>query len=323
MGKYKISVVVPVYKAENFLRMCVDSILQQTLKDVEIVLVDDGSPDRSGQICDEYATQHQNVMVIHQENSGINKARYAGVKKATSDWITFADNDDTLPLDALERLYAKTENTELVIGSFVNLEVDENLSLEQYRQGVIDSTLIPPQPWGKLYRKELFSENTFDFPREIDGAEDMIMSIRILFSLTRPPHFVKKSVYHFMRHTSSASHTIKKTLDYEYLFDDCRVNSIPPEQRERYMESILRNRINGLIGVAVNFPQDVAKKEHPFFDRINADIKRYHYKTNLREYLLLHSHSPFLMKGIAYQRMICLSLRYRLHLLFSKFNKKQ
>ena len=262
-------------------------------------------------------------MVIHQENGGINKARYAGVKKATSDWITFADNDDTLPLDALERLYAQTENTELVIGSFVNLEVDENLSLEQYRQGVIDSTLIPPQPWGKLYRKELFSENTFDFPREIDGAEDMIMSIRILFSLTRPPHFVKKSVYHFMRHTSSASHTIKKTLDYEYLFDDCRVNSIPPEQRERYMESILRNRINGLIGVAVNFPQDVAKKEHPFFDRINADIKRYHYKTNLREYLLLHSHSPFLMKGIAYQRMICLSLRYRLHLLFSKFNKKQ
>ena len=67
-------------------------------------------------------------MVIHQENSGINKARYAGVKKATSDWITFADNDDTLPLDALERLYAQTENTELVIGSFVNLEVDENLS---------------------------------------------------------------------------------------------------------------------------------------------------------------------------------------------------
>ena len=132
MGKYKISVVVPVYKAENFLRMCVDSILQQTLKDVEIVLVDDGSPDRSGQICDEYATQHQNVMVIHQENGGINKARYAGVKKATSDWITFADNDDTLPLDALERLYAQTENTELVIGSFVNLEVDENLSLEQY-----------------------------------------------------------------------------------------------------------------------------------------------------------------------------------------------
>ncbi len=195
MIKHKISVVIPVYKAEFFLRICIDSVLKQTFKDFEIILVNDGSPDSSGQICDEYAAQYQNIIVIHQENAGINKARYTGVKKATSDWITFVDNDDTLPIDALERLYAQTENTELVIGSFVNLEVDENLSLEQYRQGVIDSTLIPPQPWGKLYRKELFSENTFDFPREIDGAEDMIMSIRILFSLTRPPHFVQKSVY--------------------------------------------------------------------------------------------------------------------------------
>ena len=207
MVKHKISVIIPVYKAETFLRMCIDSILKQTFKDFEIILVNDGSPDHSGQICDEYAAQHQNIIVIHQENAGINKARYIGVKKATSDWITFVDNDDTLPIDALERLYAQTENTELVIGSFVNLEVDENLSLEQYRQGVIDSTLIPPQPWGKLYRKELFSESTFDFPREIDGAEDMIMSIRILFSLTCSPRFVKKSVYNFMRHTSSASHT--------------------------------------------------------------------------------------------------------------------
>ncbi|WP_315403774.1 glycosyltransferase [Hoylesella saccharolytica] len=322
MGDYKISVIIPIYKAENFLQMCVDSILRQTFKEFEIVLVDDGSPDRSGQICDKYAAQHQNIIVIHQENAGINKARYAGVKKATSDWITFVDNDDTLPIDALERLYAQTEGTELVIGSFTDLDVKEGLSLEAYRQGVIDSTLIPPQPWGKLYRKELFSESTFDFPREIDGAEDMIMSIRILFSLNRPPHFVKKSVYNFLRRTSSASHTIKKTLDYEYLFDDCRVNSIPKEQREKYMQNVLRNRINGLIGVAINFSKDVAKKQHPFFDRIDEDIKQYHYKTNIREKLLLHSHSPLMMKGIAYQRMISLSLKYRLHLLFSKLNKK-
>ena len=183
MGDYKISVIIPIYKAENFLQMCVDSILRQTFKEFEIVLVDDGSPDRSGQICDKYAAQHQNIIVIHQENAGINKARYAGVKKATSDWITFVDNDDTLPIDALERLYAQTEGTELVIGSFTDLEVKEGLSLEAYRQGVIDSTLIPPQPWGKLYRKELFSESTFDFPREIDGAEDMIMSIFLMIAV--------------------------------------------------------------------------------------------------------------------------------------------
>ena len=130
MGDYKISVIIPVYKAENFLQICVDSILRQTFKEFEIVLVDDGSPDRSGQICDKYAAQYQNIIVVHQENAGINKARYAGVKKATSDWITFVDNDDTLPIDALERLYAQTEGTELVIGSFTDLEVKEGLSLE-------------------------------------------------------------------------------------------------------------------------------------------------------------------------------------------------
>ena len=112
-----------------------------------------------------------------------------------------------------------------------------------------------------------------------------------MFSVTRPPRFVKESVYNFMRRKSSASHKIKKTLDYEYLFDDCRVGSIPKEEQEKYMSSILRNRINGLIGVAVNNPQAVAQKQHPFFERINRDVEKYNYKTNLKEKLLLHSHS--------------------------------
>ena len=318
----KISVIIPVYGAESYLHTCVDSVLEQTFKDFEIILVDDGSPDNSGAICDEYSAQYPNITTVHQENAGINKARYSGVRKATAEWITFVDNDDTLPADALERLYAQTADTELVIGSFRKLEVAENLSLEEYRKGVIDSSLIPPQPWGKLYRRELFSENTFDFPREIDGAEDMIMSIRIMFSVTRPPRFVKESVYNFMRRKSSASHKIKKTLDYEYLFDDCRVGSIPKEEQKKYMSSILRNRINGLIGVAVNNPLAVAQKQHPFFERINRDVEKYNYKTNLKEKLLLHSHSSLLMKAIAYQRMISLSLRYRLHLLLSKLKNR-
>ena len=169
----KISVIIPVYGAESYLHTCVDSVLEQTFEDFEIILVDDGSPDNSGAICDEYSAQYPNITTVHQENAGINKARYSGVRKATAEWITFVDNDDTLPADALERLYAQTADTELVIGSFRKLEVAENLSLEEYRKGVIDSSLIPPQPWGKLYRRELFSENTFDFPREIDGAEDI------------------------------------------------------------------------------------------------------------------------------------------------------
>lgn len=322
MEKSKISVIIPVYKAETFLRNCIDSLLDQTFKEFEIILVDDGSPDLSGEICDEYANKYQNIVCIHQDNAGINKARSAGLKKAKSDWITFVDNDDFLPRDALERLYAQTKDTDLVIGSFKDLDVKEDLSLDEYRQGVIDTTLIPPQPWGKLYRRELFSESTFDFPREIDGAEDMIMSIRILFSITRPPHFVRKSVYNFLRHKSSASHTIKKDLDYELLFDDCRIGSIPSQERGKYMTSVLKNRINGLIGVAIHFPESVARKKHSFFERIYKDIKQFHYEPNLRERILLYSHSILLIRLVAYQRMIIQSARYRLHLFLLKLKRQ-
>ena len=116
MEKNKISVIIPVYKAESFLRNCIDSLLDQTFKDFEVILVDDGSPDLSGEICDEYANKYQNIVCIHQDNAGINKARSAGLKKAKSDWITFVDNDDTLPRDALERLCVQTKDTDLEIG---------------------------------------------------------------------------------------------------------------------------------------------------------------------------------------------------------------
>ena len=79
MTNYKISVIIPVYGAEKYLRKCVDSILAQTFKDFEIILIDDGSPDKSGQICDEYSDKYENVVTIHQTNKGINKARQTGV----------------------------------------------------------------------------------------------------------------------------------------------------------------------------------------------------------------------------------------------------
>lgn len=90
----KISVIVPVYKAEAYLHRCVDSLLTQTFQDFEILLVDDGSPDRSGEICDEYARQDSRVRVFHKENGGVSSARNEGINNARSKWITFIDSDD-------------------------------------------------------------------------------------------------------------------------------------------------------------------------------------------------------------------------------------
>ena len=116
----KISVIVPVYKAEKFLHRCVDSILSQTFKDFELLLVDDGSPDGSGAICDEYAKTDDRVRVFHIPNGGANRAREWGVNKAcNSEYITFVDSDDTLPPTALQDLYVLTNNKyDIVIGSY-------------------------------------------------------------------------------------------------------------------------------------------------------------------------------------------------------------
>lgn len=190
----KISVVVPVYNAEMYIRECIDSIMAQTFKDFELVLVDDGTPDHSGAICDEYAAKHEHVRVIHQENQGANKARGNGVRNAKGEWIVFVDADDTLTHDSLEALYALSEGKELVIGFPDSPKQGSQLSLDEFRRNTITAKKFSSSPWAKLYRRSLFTDETFDFPREIVFGEDMIMNIRIMLKILTPPNIIQKDI---------------------------------------------------------------------------------------------------------------------------------
>ena len=96
----QISVIVPVYNGECYLHECIDSILNQSFTDFELILLDDGSSDKSGKICDEYAEKDQRIRVIHKDNEGINATRRRGVNEAKGIWVNFCDNDDSLPVDA-------------------------------------------------------------------------------------------------------------------------------------------------------------------------------------------------------------------------------
>lgn len=99
----KVSVIIPIYNVEQYVRKCIESVLAQTERDIEIILVDDGSRDRSGLICNEYASQDSRVMVIHKENGGLSSARNVGTKVASSDYVIYLDGDDYLRQDAVER----------------------------------------------------------------------------------------------------------------------------------------------------------------------------------------------------------------------------
>ena len=123
MDDPKISIIVPVYKVEPYLRKCLDSIINQTYQNLEIILVDDGSPDNCGAICDEYAAQDGRIKVIHKENGGVSSARNAGLDAATGEWIGFVDSDDQVELDMFESLLrgAMVQGADIAICGFLSL----------------------------------------------------------------------------------------------------------------------------------------------------------------------------------------------------------
>ena len=314
MSEFKLSVVIPVYNGEKYLRECVDSILSQTFRNFEIVLVNDGSTDSTASICDEYTTQHDNVVVVHQNNQGINKTRRNGVRNARGEWITFSDADDTMPHNALQKLWDKHVGTDLVIGFPEEPIHKKELTLEECRENAITGRLFPPTMWAKLYRRSLLTDDLFDFPRGIDGEEDMIMNIRIIFGLQRTPHFVFEKVYNYRRNVASISHTKRASLEHEDLFNRVRAQSIPANELSHYMKAILQSRLNGLTGPAFSEPELLCDKQHPYMLRLREDIHRYSYTMTFQEWMLLNIPYAWMYKVFSFLVLVKNFLRYRLGL---------
>lgn len=172
MTDKKVSVIVPVYKVEKYLEQCIDSIIGQTYQNLEIILVDDGSPDNCGRICDEYAATDDRIKVIHQENGGLSAARNAGLDIATGDYIAFVDSDDWILPNAIERMHRAyaTSCADLVVCNFglfyeqlflgerraeSNIE-DEVLTQEQLMNKCCKHSDWYIVPWNKLYKKSIF-----------------------------------------------------------------------------------------------------------------------------------------------------------------------
>ncbi|MDO4729580.1 MAG: glycosyltransferase family 2 protein [Candidatus Saccharibacteria bacterium] len=185
-----ISIIVPIYNVEDCVEKCVDSILAQSYKNIEIFLVDDGSGDRSGVICDKYAKKDERVVVIHKKNGGLSSARNAGIKKMNGEYVSFVDGDDALKVDCIEKLYEDIvrENADVSACGFMRFdEYGESTCSEANFAGVVSShdamTLllekkIYPSAWGKLYKKGIFGKLRYN--EQCKYGEDLDAIIRIL-----------------------------------------------------------------------------------------------------------------------------------------------
>jgi len=164
----KVSVIIPVYNVEKYLHKCLDSVINQSLSDIEIILVDDGSTDESGVICDEYSKRDRRIRVIHKKNGGLSDARNAGIENSTAPFLMFIDSDDWVEPDFCEKPYraAIEYNADLVLFSFNVHRIDGSIVRKKtgMREGLLGegeafryNVFFAHAAWLGLYRKELFA----------------------------------------------------------------------------------------------------------------------------------------------------------------------
>lgn len=222
----KISVIIPVYNVEKYLKRCIESVINQTIKDLEIILVDDGSTDSSGKICDEYAKKDKRIKVIHKENGGLSDARNAGLDICTGEFVGFVDSDDYVELNMFECLYNDCiiNNCDIVFSNKI-LELDTGnkkynvnkifCSKVENKIGAMRKILLTdPAVCDKLFKKELFKEIRFP----VGKLYEDILTTPLLVEKTDKIYFDCRSFYHYIQHDNSIVHSnfTKRKMDYVY-----------------------------------------------------------------------------------------------------------
>ena len=244
----KISIIVPVYKVEKYLERCLNSIIAQTFTDWECILIDDGSPDNSGKICDEYAKKDERFVVIHQENAGSAEARNQGLKRCIGKYIVCVDSDDWLEKNYLEMLYMQAEKEQAdVVGC--------NLIREYENKSIIEKNQMPNTPekcissilnrslksWlhVKLIRRKVLVDNNVDFIKNINFWEDMIFSVK-LFTFAKKVSNVDMELYHYSFNRNSLVNTFNEKRFYDSI---CAVDEIKSFLDNKGMLSTYKNEL--------------------------------------------------------------------------------
>lgn len=264
-----ISIIVPIYNVENYLRQCLDSILDQTYEHFECLLINDGSPDNSADICKEYVDKDARFHYFEKANGGLASARNLGIKQSKGQFITFIDSNDWIELDYLEVLYSKIKeyNTDFVISSYNKFDMDEYCfylhiwDQDYYEKIWTSQELLTQLPnlenydgsytvsWGKLFKRSLFDEILFNEQRKF--GEDFECSFKLYLTMSSCL-YIHKALYNYRVHSESM---LGKALTERQLMDDIEirvgrlpyliVRGIDASPYISNLKSFIQYRING------------------------------------------------------------------------------
>ena len=218
----KISVIVSVYNAISTIERCLNSILEQSFGDFELLIIDDGSTDGTAMICDDYAKMDSRVIVYHQENSGISASRELGVQVAKGEYSIHVDSDDWMERGMLEALYSKALSSEadVVICDFY---VDgQSIAYTKQQPSALNNVAIIRDilmgrmigsTWNKLVKHDLYSRFNIHFPKDINYCEDACAMISLLLNTTSIA-YLSEAYYHYVMNPDSITHKFTKEIFY-------------------------------------------------------------------------------------------------------------
>ena len=281
-----VSVVVPIFNTEKYLERAVGSLLNQTYRNIEIILVDDGSNDNSGKICDELQLKDKRIKVIHKKNAGVSEARNSGIKVASGEYITFVDSDDYVNNNYIYNMYKKINNNIIICENATNImknkmlpnhniKNDKVLSKDEFIKEMLVENIFNGVCWGKLYITKIVKEVLFNSKYRI--AEDLDFNIRYL-------------------ENSEGNCKIINNTDYFYFINN-----------ESTIHSSFNNKWYDEIEVCKNLIDKYKNKNNEIycikrFIRINLTcltsykIHKYHIKNlknNIRQYKTIYLHSKY------------------------------
>lgn len=312
----KLSIIVPIYNVEKYLPKCVDSLLNQDLssEDYEIILVDDGSPDRCGEICDEYAASYPNVKVVHRENGGLSAARNSGIEAASGEYVQFVDSDDYLEPNVLKTLVDKMESDNLDVLRFNYQNVNERYVVFEpnkvskpfvdYRDEICDGLTFLTERLGMacyavqfMIRRNLLGGCVF---KEGIFFEDMEWTPRLLLKSQRVTS-TGMMVYNYLMRQGSIARSVdkekkRKTLDDKLLLIGFMMSQMQLVEDKRWFEGMVAQMVISVInGVAKGFFDerkhyiDILKKREVF------PLSTYHSTKLSKRKIRIANISPFLL----------------------------
>ncbi|MBQ2835559.1 MAG: glycosyltransferase [Clostridia bacterium] len=299
MEKGLISVIVPIYNVEKYVKRCIDSIINQTYTNLEIILVDDGSPDNCGKICDEYAEKDARIKVIHKENGGLSDARNAGIDIAKGEYIAFVDSDDFIATNMYEVLYKniKETNSDIAIANYYKFESEDEIvdasldekiivyNKEEMFNHMYDDYLLTVVAWNKLYKREMFSELRYPVGKLIEDSA----IIHYLIDKTTKIVITNLQLYFYYQRTNSIMNISKVALldELDFVYDRVKFLEKKNMKDSKVYYGTIDVYVNRFIELYCKFtetkqyPRELYKK---YFKTMKKLLKEYRFSSKKRKF---------------------------------------